>query len=327
MLAIYSIFAIFSGPFWTLLADKINSAAFILVICSVGATISFLSYTLATQFLHFLIVRSAFSVFFPPISSLMDAIGLNSFDKNNVDLAAKQAAYGKERLWGAVSWAVTHILLGFLMDAFHVTSTVLYTFSIVTLLLFVSVVLWTRTLRQGRAKLPTFEEDGVELHTAAVADAVLFESQVPDVEIESLNAKGDVESENSRDEQILVGHTTTQRRGWIAVKDILCKDARSVVFFLDVIVLGMGTSLVEGLVFVFFVNDLNASNSLCGISVLITVLFEIPIFYYSDHVVGYCSNRTLMGLAHVAYVVRVVGYTIIPNPWWLLILEVSIGKS
>ena len=46
-----------------------------------------------------------------------------------------------------------------------------------------------------------------------------------------------------------------------------------------------------------------------AISVLITVLFEIPIFY-SDHVVEYFSNRTLMGIAHVAYVVRVVRYTV-----------------
>eukprot|EP00944_MAST-04C_sp_MAST-4C-sp1_P001311 g1311.t1 len=143
----------------------------------------------------------------------------------------------------------------------------------------------------------------------------------------SINTDEDMGSENRCDEQVLIGGTSSQARGWVAIKDILCKDARSIVFFLDVTVLGMGTSLVEGLVFVFFVNDLNASNSLCGISVLITVLFEIPIFYYSDHVVDYFSNRTLMGIAHVAYVVRVVGYTVIPNPWWLLMLEVSTKKK
>eukprot|EP00944_MAST-04C_sp_MAST-4C-sp1_P013119 g13119.t1 len=259
----------------------------------------------------------------------MDAIGLNAFEDNNIALAAKQAAYGKERLWGAVSWAITHILIGFLMDTFHVASTVLYTFSIVSLLLFVAIVFWTQTLRNGRTKLSTSEEDGVELHTAAVADEVLFESQVSDVGTAavSLNTNEDFESENRCDEQVLIGNTTTQARSWIPIKDILCKDAHSIVFFLDVTVLGMGTSLVEGLVFVFFVHDLNASNSLCGISVLITVLFEIPIFYYSDYVVECFSNRTLMGIAHLAYVVRVVGYTVIPNPWWLLMLEHSLGAE
>ena len=97
----------------------------------------------------------------------MDAIGFNTFESNSISLAAKQAAYGKERLWGAVSWAITHILIGFLMDAFHVASTVLYTFSIVSLLFFVAIVLWTRTLRHGQTKLSTVEEDGFELHTAA----------------------------------------------------------------------------------------------------------------------------------------------------------------
>ena len=106
-----------------------------------------------------------------------------------------------------------------------------------------------------------------------------------------------------------------------ATKSILCKNIYSITFFMVVSIIGMGTSLVEGLVFLFFVHDLKATNTVCGISVLITVMFEVPIFYYSDFIVKKVSNQTLMGIAHIAYVCRVVGYTVIPNPWWLLVLE------
>ena len=45
--------------------------------------------------------------------------------------------------------------------------TVLYTFSIVSLLLFIAILLSTQPLQHGRTKLSTAEEDGFELHTAA----------------------------------------------------------------------------------------------------------------------------------------------------------------
>ena len=61
-----------------------------------------------------------------------------------------------------------------------------------------------------------------------------------------------------------------------AVVAILWADGgASVGFFLLMFLLGIATSLVEGLVFLFFRNDLGASYTLCGVSVLITVLFEV----------------------------------------------------
>ena len=54
----------------------------------------------------------------------------------------------------------------------------------------------------------------------------------------------------------------------------------SLVFFLFLFVMGGTTCLVEGLVFLYFTSELGMSNTVCGLSVLITVSFEIPIFHY-----------------------------------------------
>jgi MFS family permease len=323
ILAIYSIFAILAGPVWTLLADKLENPPLILLICSVGATISFLSYSFARVFSHFLLVRCIFSIFFPPIASLMDAIGLNAFTNENDDISVKQAAYGRERLWGAISWALTHIMLGILMDLLQATSTILYVFSVINSCLFITILMYTMKQRNGAGGNNDMNRNETNGNNTAVVEKNLtmkdHEDQDTDIDTVVLINKNVGSNDNSSDEEITNRNNNVEMLQ--AMKIIFCRNIYSVIFFIDVTILGMATSLVEGLVFIFFVNDLHASKSLCGISVLITVLFEIPIFYYSDYIVKFFPNHVLMGIAHVAYVIRVVGYTIVPNPWWLLLLE------
>jgi hypothetical protein len=48
---------------------------------------------------------------------------------------------------------------------------------------------------------------------------------------------------------------------------------------------------------------------------------EIPIFYFSERILNKTSSFTLLMVAHVAYSVRVFGYTLITAPWQVLLLE------
>ncbi|OSX71809.1 hypothetical protein BU14_0500s0008 [Porphyra umbilicalis] len=103
----------------------------------------------------------------------------------------------------------------------------------------------------------------------------------------------------------------------------LWSDTPSVIFFLAVAMVNVGTSLVENLVFLFFVNDLHASNSLCGVAVVITVIFEIPLFYISEHLLGRFRAPTLLLAGMACYVTRVVAYTLVPadHAGWVLLVE------
>lgn len=91
----------------------------------------------------------------------------------------------------------------------------------------------------------------------------------------------------------------------------LAADPPTVAFFLAIAVINAGTSLVENLVFLFFSHDLGASNSLCGLAVVITVVFEIPLFYVSDWLLARYSGRTLLLTGTFCYVTRVVVYTLV----------------
>lgn len=93
-------------------------------------------------------------------------------------------------------------------------------------------------------------------------------------------------------------------------------------YLVSAFTLKMGTTVVENLIFLFF-ESLGASNALCGLTVAVTVVFEIPFFYYAPMFLERFGPETLQEVACMAYIVRVVGYTLIPerHVFWVLFLE------
>lgn len=92
-------------------------------------------------------------------------------------------------------------------------------------------------------------------------------------------------------------------------------------FVLSAIVMTAATAIVEDLLFLFFSQDLNASNLLCGISVVVTVVWEVPIFKYAAPLLKQCGANSLLAVSAIAYVIRVLGYTLVSNQWLVLTLE------
>lgn len=83
-------------------------------------------------------------------------------------------------------------------------------------------------------------------------------------------------------------------------------------FLFAVICLSSGMSVVESLVFLFF-EFLGGSNTMCGITVALTVLFEIPIFAVAPKLLRKLGSGRLLLVAGGSYIIRVIGYSIIPK--------------
>jgi hypothetical protein len=97
-------------------------------------------------------------------------------------------------------------------------------------------------------------------------------------------------------------------------------------FFFYAITLGYGMAIVENLVFLFF-QELDASYFLCGVSVVVTVVFEIPLFSRSKWLLENCGVSKLLVLAGLCYSFRVVGYTLCPGGWFVLFFEPMHGVT
>jgi MFS family permease len=106
-------------------------------------------------------------------------------------------------------------------------------------------------------------------------------------------------------------------------------EARFLWFLAEVMILGAGIGVVERLLFVYLQNDLKASTTLCGLTVGVTVLFELPIFAYTDSLLKSLGHDGMFTLAMLAFCVRCYGYTLLTEEtkWWILALEALHGVT
>ncbi len=85
----------------------------------------------------------------------------------------------------------------------------------------------------------------------------------------------------------------------------------------------IGMSVVENLIFLYF-EYLGGSYSMMGLTVAVTVMFELPLFHFAPDVLRRLQSPVWMFQAGcAAYVIRVLVYSLIPqdHPYWTLAVE------
>uniref|UniRef100_A0A7S1VKB2 Major facilitator superfamily associated domain-containing protein n=1 Tax=Grammatophora oceanica TaxID=210454 RepID=A0A7S1VKB2_9STRA len=84
----------------------------------------------------------------------------------------------------------------------------------------------------------------------------------------------------------------------------------AILFWLvEVAIVGAAMATVETFLFVYLQNELNASTALCGYTVGITVIFELPLFAFSKLVLEKAGHDVLFLAALFAYFLRAFGYS------------------
>lgn len=91
-------------------------------------------------------------------------------------------------------------------------------------------------------------------------------------------------------------------------------------FFLNITAIGAGFAMVQGMLFLLL-QELQASNLLCGISVVVTVIFELPIFHYAKFLLKTLGTRKMILLGQLAWVVRAVFYANMTSAWTVVLIE------
>ena len=106
-------------------------------------------------------------------------------------------------------------------------------------------------------------------------------------------------------------------------------NATTMLFFIEVLIFGAAMGVVErGLLFVYLLR-LGASTTLCGLTVGVTVILELPIFWYSGKLLRVLGHDALMCIALFAYSIRANGYAFLTHDtvWWVLALELLHGLT
>lgn len=100
-----------------------------------------------------------------------------------------------------------------------------------------------------------------------------------------------------------------------------------ILFFLNCIIVNICFAFVEKFIFVYLTVDLQGSVLLSGMTIFVTVMFEIPVFYYSDYLLKKFSYINLVTIASLSHLIRMIGYLSLSkdNAWLILLFETCHG--
>jgi hypothetical protein len=210
--------------------------------------------------------------------------------------------YGKERLYGAICWGIANLVFGPLIDRFGFV--VAYPCAMLSSLVSIPAILYYAH-GQALSEIPeTLTVDKGDDLDKAPFDA----DETPLTSETSTNTEGDTNRESSVSKWSLIHYIVTTSYG--------------AAFIFMYFILASGLSVVENMVFLFF-EYLGGSNTICGITVALTVMFEVPIFQVAPGLLRKYGAGLLLLAANAAFVIRIIGYTIIPDGhiFWVLLLE------
>lgn len=321
--------SLFAGPFFCNLADRTGRRELVAALTYLAAIFCFLSQLIAlpeldllapsARFPFLMVCRVLFGFFSAPAYPLVSAITISQLRETYGENGHER--FGEERLWGAVSWAVCALTLGLALDLPGIDVWIVY----VGMLFFGSGFI---------ASLWLFYRNHNSTKQGSIC---LIES--PEyrrlLDAESSEVSGHKEgAENEREWALPVQEAAADRQhvdsnvreesmsATKAFYRILTEGGLSTLMFFNLLLwLFVGMSLVENLLFLFFEDDLHASNFLCGISVVVTVIFEIPLFARAPELLERFGSASLAMLGSLSFVVRGIGYTVAPNGWVALLVE------
>ncbi|KAJ8037789.1 Major facilitator superfamily domain-containing protein 6-B [Holothuria leucospilota] len=101
---------------------------------------------------------------------------------------------------------------------------------------------------------------------------------------------------------------------------VLFKDLHIVLTFVLFIVVGMCKGIVVAFLFIYL-EELKASSMLMSLSLVITCLAETPCLIASGKVIEKLGYEVVFASGLFAYIVRLLGYSLLENPWMVLLIE------
>ena len=99
-------------PIWGMLADKLGRRRILLIVLFATLCL-FYGFLFQNLFFSFLIFTFIITLFYSPLSSLLDTIALDFREQTS------RSSYGNTRLWGSLGWATSSLTLGYFLSVWN----------------------------------------------------------------------------------------------------------------------------------------------------------------------------------------------------------------
>ena len=209
-------------------------------------------------------------------NSLLDAVTVLIVPKNT---------YGKSRFWWAFGVGCGAVIMGIIAYYFSSNTVYIHFYNITICITCIILIL-----------------------------AIYFSPKFSDPlhQIESL-ADGEGEGEND------AGHVDNDNDYRSASElfseylQILFDNPVVIMFNSDLFIFGIAHAIVGQSLFIYLLNEFNATEYLCGTVIMSMIIGELIIFYFSKYLLIKIGIIGLLLLSHLSYIFRVICYTFIPH--------------
>ena len=112
---------------------------------------------------------------------------------------------------------------------------------------------------------------------------------------------------------------------WGGLRSLLSKPSWFL-FLFTVFIFGIGSSVIQNFLFLYM-NDLEASKTLMGLSLLFATISELPILYFSDRLLKRFGAAGMIIFSMSLLVLRLLAYSFIQNPLLVLPIQLLHGPT
>ncbi|CAJ1960158.1 unnamed protein product [Cylindrotheca closterium] len=284
---------------WGITADKWQSRKSVWLLTKVCSTISLLALALPLIYQSFwrILFASAVAQLFVS-DGLLDAYTLDLLGQEN------KLYYGRYRLYASLSWGVGSMVIGWITDRYGFEPNFIL-FALLSGLMVFLVAWYIPETGTNTATVNQEEDDQAGQETVGGQESVCEDDE----------------------ERVHIEEDPVAEEGTLMELVAIIVRPQTLLFLLEVIIMGAAMATVERLLFLYLINDLQASTFICGLSVFVNVLFELPIFLYASQFMALLGHDGLMIVAMACFSFRVWGYTLLTpsTKLWILPLEVLHG--
>lgn len=122
---------------------------------------------------------------------------------------------------------------------------------------------------------------------------------------------------------IRMNHTQVAVPFWNGLRALL-SNRRWVFFLVMVFMIGIGSSSVATYLFLYMKN-LGADETQIGFALTISTISEVPMFFFSEHILRRFKWRGLILIALPIYIVRLLLYSVVSSPSIILVIQLLHG--
>ena len=100
----------------------------------------------------------------------------------------------------------------------------------------------------------------------------------------------------------------------------ILSDCRIVTLLIAILIMGTCMTTIGAFLF-WFLQDINGSHLLMGLSLCMTCVAEVPVMFYSGSLIKWIGHHGVLYLTLVCYTTRYLSYSFLPNAWYVLAIE------